>query len=98
MAVAAGAIGVAGGQERGLGSFLRIVGLGLFCYVRQRTFFGRFLSTLRLQFAELGGAAMEDAVRLSPGTVDRDLDFFGRLAGGFHGVMDDAVVHIEWAY
>ena len=50
---------------------------------------------LGLEFAEFGGAFVEEAVGLGSGAVDRFLDFFGVGAHGFHGIEDEASAVVE---
>lgn len=73
--------------------------MALFCYFGPRgcfgplSFFGlRRLSVApRLELTEFGGAAVENAVGLSAGAVDSDLDSFGDFADGLHGVVNRRV-------
>jgi hypothetical protein len=75
-----------------MGSFLRI-GLGSFCYFEGRDFFRlwRLRSAFRLELPQLRGAAMQNAVRLSAGAINGELDFFDGFADGFHGVANDVI-------
>src|SRR3569833_773925 len=92
LAGAAGAFGVAGRHGLEMGSFLRI-GLGSFCHFELRGIFRlwRLCGACRLELAEFRGAAMENAVRLSPGAINGELNFFDWFADGFHGVANDVV-------
>jgi hypothetical protein len=50
---------------------------------------------LGLEFAEFGGAFVEEAMGLGAGAVDGFLDFFRLGVHGFHGIEDEASAVVE---